>query len=126
MYLGGGENCPPCTWGGGTQIPRELTEEIFLFRYRHEMRSDELWLEIKYVLDNFAEPLTQLFKASIDFIKSNRNNVEALRSGYSVLVLITKIFYSLNVQDLPEYFEDHMGVSSFLLTKFFGEFVGKF
>lgn len=78
-------------------------------RYRHEMRSDELWREIKYVLDNFADPLTELFKASIEYVKSNAANVEALRSGYSVLVSISKIFYSLNVQDLPEYFEDHMG-----------------
>ncbi len=30
-------------------------------RYRHEFQSNELWREIKYVLGEFAGPLTQLF-----------------------------------------------------------------
>jgi len=30
-------------------------------RYRHEFKSQTLWTEIKFVLDNFAMPLTQLF-----------------------------------------------------------------
>ena len=34
----------------------------FLYcRYRHEFQSNELWKEIKYVLGEFAAPLTQLF-----------------------------------------------------------------
>ena len=35
-------------------------------RYKHEMQSDALWTEIKYVLDNFVEPLTNLFTATIE------------------------------------------------------------
>ncbi len=35
--------------------------EIIFFRYRHEFQSNELWREIKYVLGEFAAPLTQLF-----------------------------------------------------------------
>lgn len=31
-------------------------------RYRHEFKSNELWSEIKLVLDTFARPLTELFK----------------------------------------------------------------
>ena len=30
-------------------------------RYRFEFKSNELWTEIKFVLDNFAKPLTELF-----------------------------------------------------------------
>jgi len=30
-------------------------------RYRYEFKSENLWREIKFVLDNFAMPLTQLF-----------------------------------------------------------------
>ncbi|GBP69393.1 Exportin-2 [Eumeta japonica] len=30
-------------------------------RYRHEFKSQKLWEEIKYVLENFAKPLTDLF-----------------------------------------------------------------
>lgn len=33
-----------------------------LVRYRHEFKSNELWTEIKLVLDAFALPLTNLFK----------------------------------------------------------------
>uniref|UniRef100_A0A8C8GCE5 Exportin-2 n=1 Tax=Oncorhynchus tshawytscha TaxID=74940 RepID=A0A8C8GCE5_ONCTS len=50
-------------------------------RYRHEFKSNELWLEIKLVLDTFASPLTELFKVV-----------------YRVCLL----------SDLPEFFEDNM------------------
>ena len=33
-------------------------------RYRHEFKSQELWTEIKFVLESFAEPLTNLFEVS--------------------------------------------------------------
>lgn len=38
-----------------------------LYRYRHEFKSNELWTEIKLVLDNFAKPLMELFVVSIYF-----------------------------------------------------------
>ena len=38
-------------------------------RYRHEFKSQKLWTEIKFVLDNFAAPLTELFVVSILFLK---------------------------------------------------------
>ena len=44
-----------------------LNPHIFhsiIFRYRHEFKCDELWLEIKFVLDNFAKPLTDLLNVS--------------------------------------------------------------
>ena len=34
-------------------------------RYRYEQKSDELWLEIKLVLDKFAPAFTQLFQVKI-------------------------------------------------------------
>ena len=34
------------------------------FRYRHEFKSKQLWAEIKFVLDNFAQPFTELFNVS--------------------------------------------------------------
>lgn len=33
-------------------------------RYEYEQKSDNLWREIKFVLDNFALPLTNLFVVS--------------------------------------------------------------
>ncbi|XP_006839263.1 PREDICTED: exportin-2 isoform X2 [Chrysochloris asiatica] len=77
-------------------------------RYRHEFKSNELWTEIKLVLDAFALPLTNLFKATIELCSTHANDVSALRILFSSLILISKLFYSLNFQDLPEFFEDNM------------------
>ena len=77
-------------------------------RYRHEFRSDELWTEIKHVLNTFALPLTQLFDATVKLAAEHASNKDALKTLFSSLVLISKIFYSLNYQDLPEFFEDNM------------------
>uniref|UniRef100_A0AAQ5Y8F9 Exportin-2 n=1 Tax=Amphiprion ocellaris TaxID=80972 RepID=A0AAQ5Y8F9_AMPOC len=60
-------------------------------RYRHEFKSNELWSEIKLVLDTFALPLTELFKVC---------NVCFECLPVTVLCIIT--------QDLPEFFEDNM------------------
>ncbi|KAI2659250.1 Exportin-2 [Labeo rohita] len=77
-------------------------------RYRHEFKSNELWSEIKLVLDTFAQPLTELFKATIDLCQTHATDVNALKVLFSSLTLISKLFYSLNFQDLPEFFEDNM------------------
>lgn len=37
-------------------------------RYCYEERSDRLWSEIKYVLETFAQPLTDLFKGTLQLI----------------------------------------------------------
>ncbi|XP_054247746.1 exportin-2 isoform X2 [Indicator indicator] len=77
-------------------------------RYRHEFKSNELWSEIKLVLDAFALPLTNLFKATIELCSTHANDASALKVLFSSLILIAKLFYSLNFQDLPEFFEDNM------------------
>ncbi|KAF3856376.1 hypothetical protein F7725_017099 [Dissostichus mawsoni] len=64
-------------------------------RYRHEFKSNELWTEIKLVLDTFALPLTELFK-------THATDVNALKVLFSSLTLISKLFYSLNFQDEEE------------------------
>lgn len=79
-------------------------------RYRYEFKSQVLWLEIKHVLDNFAHPLTRLFEATMELAESHKNNPTALKVIFSSLTLIAKLFYSLNYQDLPEYFEDNMNI----------------
>uniref|UniRef100_A0AAR2IME0 Exportin-2 n=1 Tax=Pygocentrus nattereri TaxID=42514 RepID=A0AAR2IME0_PYGNA len=56
-------------------------------RYRHEFKSNELWLEIKLVLDTFAQPLTELFKVNV-FVKC--------------------CLIEMQFRDLPEFFEDNM------------------
>ncbi|XP_063967955.1 exportin-2-like [Lytechinus pictus] len=79
-------------------------------RYRYEFKSNALWKEIKFVLDNFAQPLTQLFYVTMSLIVEHKDNKESMVILYDSLTLISKIFYSLNYQDLPEFFEDNMKV----------------
>lgn len=88
-----------------------------IFRhYRHEYASDRLWTEIKYVLDNFAQSFTELFVALMAASKGQISDATTTRAIYSSLVLCAKIFHSLNIQDLPAFFEDHIDVwmSNFL------------
>lgn len=52
-----------------------LSPLIFFSRYRHEFKSNELWSEIKLVLDTFALPLTELFKVC-DELQFNYHNTK--------------------------------------------------
>ena len=85
------------------------TAQPLFRRYRFQQRSDELWTEIKYVLEIFAAPLTVLFNTTLGLVEANAGNAENLRTLFDSLRLICKLFYSLNFQDLPAFFEDHMG-----------------
>lgn len=93
-------------------------------RYRYEFKSESLWTEIKFVLDKFAKPLTDLFlvsiyccftciknvfsnvtipnwgtlQATMNLIQIHANNMEALKIIYNSLVILCKVFYSLNFQ----------------------------
>ncbi|XP_035788242.1 exportin-2-like [Anopheles albimanus] len=77
-------------------------------RYRYEFKSQTLWEEIKFVLDKIAKPLTDLLQATMLQAKEVANDVKVLHIIYESLVLICKVFFSLNSQDLPEFFEDNM------------------
>lgn len=77
-------------------------------RFRYEFKSQELWTELKFVLDNFASPLLNLFEGMIERIPKKINDAAELKQIFDVLTAICKLFYSLNYQDLPEFFEDNM------------------
>ncbi|KAF5296580.1 hypothetical protein FQR65_LT10233 [Abscondita terminalis] len=77
-------------------------------KYRYEFKSNELFAEIKFVLEKLAQPLTDLLLATMHLAKVHAEDVNALKVIYSSLVLVCKVFYSLNFQDLPEFFEDNM------------------
>lgn len=77
-------------------------------KYRYEFKSNELFTEIKFVLEKLAQPLTDLLLATMHLAQVHSEDVNALRVIYSSLVLVCKVFYSLNFQDLPEFFEDNM------------------
>jgi len=86
------------------------TAQSIFEKYSIEFKSQKLWEEIKFVLDNFAAPLTELFVNTIALAGQHATNKEALLVIFGSLALIAKIFYCLNYQDLPEYFEDQMAL----------------
>lgn len=79
-------------------------------RYRHEFKSHDLWVEIKYVLGIFALPLTDLFQTLIGLIETHSNDSNAIKIIFSSVLLVSKIFRSLNSQDFPEEFENTMQI----------------
>ncbi|KRX83535.1 Exportin-2, partial [Trichinella pseudospiralis] len=88
-----------------------VTAEHLFRRYSSESKSEKLWREIKYVLDNFADPLTNLFTSLTSKMtgeESKHFDNGCTMQIYESFVDIAKIFYHLNFQDLPEYFEDHL------------------
>ena len=88
-----------------------LTANSILKRFRYVQRSDALYADILYVLARLQEPLTRLFIAITSQLENAQltNNAPELAARLRALRSINRIFYSLNYQDLPEYFEDHMG-----------------
>lgn len=75
-------------------------------RYRHEFKSQDLWTEIKIVLDGFAAPLSDLLLSTMQITSANTGNKEALTILFNSLLLICKIFYNLTYQELPDHFAD--------------------
>ena len=74
------------------------TAHSFFKRYRHEFKSNDLWKEIKYVLGIFAAPVTELFQTLISMIEQHANDINSIKLIFSSLILIAKIFRSLNAQ----------------------------
>lgn len=48
-------------------------------RYRHEFKSQELWKEIKIVLDTFAVPFTELFDGTLQLASQHTQNPPVLK-----------------------------------------------
>ncbi|GKY96134.1 hypothetical protein MPSEU_000573500 [Mayamaea pseudoterrestris] len=85
------------------------TANSILKRFRYVTRSDELYTVIAYTLQNIQAPLLALFKALGQAVAAaTQNDTQQLTTHMEALRLVCRIFYSLNYQDLPEFFEDHM------------------
>lgn len=86
-----------------------VTANSIFKRFRYTQRSDGLYTDILYVLKILQAPLLTLFKTIGVATEAYRNDANQLRPRFAALRTISRIFFSLNWQDLPEYFEDHMG-----------------
>ena len=70
-------------------------------------RSDELFTQIKYVLGIFSPPYLAFFLETDKLVDAHVNDAATLKVLFQAIFLMTKIFLSLNAQDLPEFFEEH-------------------
>ncbi|CBZ50338.1 putative IMPortin-alpha re-exporter [Neospora caninum Liverpool] len=96
-----------------------------LKKYRSALRSDDVLLELQQVLPATQEPLLQVFGTALKLLEvaiaesgAGDHSAGAAVNGskavtncpelLEVLLLASKVFFSLNTVDLPEFFEDHL------------------
>ncbi|KAK4267014.1 hypothetical protein QN277_023861 [Acacia crassicarpa] len=80
-------------------------------KFRYQYKTNDLLLDLKYCLDLFAAPLLEIFLKTASLIDAAANSgglAGDLRPLFESQRLCCRIFYSLNFQELPEFFEDHM------------------
>ncbi|KAF3925560.1 Exportin-2 [Orbilia brochopaga] len=87
-------------------------------RWRPLFRSDELFLEILHVLEQFGQPYLQLLQTTDALITASANDKAKLTELYKVLNLLIKIFFDLSCQELPPVFEDNLQVIMQLFHKY--------
>ncbi|KAI9320966.1 armadillo-type protein [Dichotomocladium elegans] len=85
----------------------QIAHSIFK-RWRSQFESDSLFSDIKYVLDRFCQPYLQLLEITDKAIRENATNAVALGPLSQSLILLIKIYYDLNCQDFPEFFENNL------------------
>jgi len=86
-----------------------LTANSIIKRFRYAERSDALYKDILYVLERLQAPLLSLFTTIGSEVERYHDDKVRLEAYFLALRTMCRIFYSLNYQDLPEFFEDHMG-----------------
>ncbi|OBA20127.1 Cse1-domain-containing protein [Metschnikowia bicuspidata var. bicuspidata NRRL YB-4993] len=89
-------------------------------KWRPLFRSDELFLEIKMVLDKFAQPFMALFVRTDELVTEalNQTNGANLAIYLECLLLEVQIYYDLNCQDIPEFFEDNLATGMSIMHKY--------
>ena len=87
-----------------------LTANSIFKKFRHCYKSDSLFQEIKDCLMIFQAPLLEMFKRNGGVIAhlTTLGNKADLQITMETQRLMARIYYSLNWQDIPEFFEDHI------------------
>lgn len=84
----------------------ETAHTVFL-KFRSQGRSDQLLREIKYTVQGFQETHLAVYKAACERILAQTLPPDQLKVHFELMNAALGVFYSLNVVDLPEFFEDH-------------------
>ena len=85
-----------------------LTANSLFKPFRYVQRSDKLYQDIIYSLKHIQEPLLLLFRTTSQAVDGLQNDKAQLVPRFEALRLMCRIYFSLNYQDLPEFFEDTM------------------
>lgn len=87
-----------------------ITANSIMKRFRFIYKSDALFAEIKECLTHFQTPLMETYQQNsqiIDSLTASGDKAQLL-IAMETHRLMSRIFFSLNWQDLPEFFEDHL------------------
>ena len=96
-----------------------LTCQKLFKHYRFAFRSDELWMEIKVVIDRLFQPF---YNTAIQIYQGlqSASDPSSLNAHINAFLPLLKVFLSLNGQDIPQPFEDTlkdwMNLFEFLLN----------
>ncbi|KAL3943514.1 MAG: hypothetical protein SGBAC_002409 [Bacillariaceae sp.] len=85
-----------------------MTVNAILKRFRYVQRSDALYADLIFALNHIQQPLLIMFVQTGKHIEASQNDPQKLTQLFESLRLMCRIFFSLNFQDLPEFFEDHI------------------
>ncbi|KAK7231086.1 nuclear export signal receptor [Aureococcus anophagefferens] len=88
--------------------PNLLPEIVARFADGDAATSGALYAELKCALDTLAAPLTRLFGTLGEELRAAAGDAARSAVALESLRLACRVFFSLNWQDLPEFFEDHM------------------
>ncbi|ANB15048.1 Cse1p [Sugiyamaella lignohabitans] len=87
-------------------------------RWRPLFRSDALFKEIALVLSQFSVPFLAALKETDSLIEQSSNDKNKLKDLFQCLHLLVKIYFDLNCQDIPEFFEDNLDTCMSIFHKY--------
>ena len=82
-----------------------LTCHKLFKRYRYSFRSDELWIEIKLVVDTLFPPYYAVATQIYQCLQASGTE-EQIKMHIQSFIPLLKVFISLNGQDIPQQFDD--------------------
>ena len=91
-------------------------------KYRFLMRSDDLFREMNYVIENFSEHLLRSLVQATETIANQNLDEQGIRTAFSVINASLHIIESiLGQEELPDFYEEQlptiMEVCTFVVSK---------
>ena len=87
-----------------------ITANSIMKRFRFVMKSDALFSDIISCITAFGVPLMEKYRLNGLLVESSSGDKASLQTLLETHRLMTRVFFSLNWQDLPEFFEDSMAI----------------